>query len=191
MKVNEIFYSLQGEGRFTGTPAVFLRLSGCNLRCPFCDTDHFDGEEMSPGEILEHIAEFPSRHLVVTGGEPSLQLDAEFVGMLHEAGWFVQVETNGTSPLPSCVDWITCSPKNAPIVYTHVDELKVVYRGDGNDDAFIRRLNGVVAKVRYLQPCDVGDTQLNRRILHDCIAYIKANPAWKLSLQTHKIIDIR
>lgn len=191
MKVNEIFYSLQGEGRFTGTPAVFLRLSGCNLHCSFCDTDHFDGEEMSPGEILEHIAGFPSRHLVVTGGEPSLQLDAEFVGMLHEAGWFVQVETNGTSPLPSCVDWITCSPKNAPIVYTHVDELKVVYRGDGNDDTFIRRLNGVVAKVRYLQPCDVGDPQRNRRILHDCIAYIKANPAWKLSLQTHKIIDIR
>ena len=88
MKVNELFYSLQGEGFHTGTPAVFLRLSGCNLRCGFCDTDHFAGSEMAEGEILERVLRFPSRHIVITGGEPSLQLTDSLVEILHNAGFF-------------------------------------------------------------------------------------------------------
>ena len=111
MRVNEIFYSLQGEGYFTGTPAVFLRLSGCNLKCWFCDTRHHEAREMKPDEIVAEMQQYPSRHLVITGGEPSLQLDREFINLLHEHGYFVQVETNGTMRLPSNVDWITCSPK--------------------------------------------------------------------------------
>ncbi|MDE6378229.1 MAG: 7-carboxy-7-deazaguanine synthase QueE, partial [Duncaniella sp.] len=113
MKVNEIFYSLQGEGYFTGTPAVFLRLSGCNLHCSFCDTRHETYEELSHVEILARLAQYPSHHLIVTGGEPSLQLDDLLVDMLHDAGYFIQVETNGTTPLPEAVDWVTCSPTHA------------------------------------------------------------------------------
>ncbi|WP_295732266.1 7-carboxy-7-deazaguanine synthase QueE [uncultured Muribaculum sp.] len=190
MIVKEIFYSLQGEGRFTGTPAVFIRLSGCNLRCPFCDTDHLGGTELTHEEIFSELGKYSARHVVVTGGEPSLQLDGNFVDMLHDAGYFVQVETNGTHMLPANVDWITCSPKDAPIVYSKVDELKVVFLGDSDDDVRISSLDSVYARERYLQPCDVGDEDANRRIISGCVDYIKAHPEWKLSLQTHKLIDI-
>ena len=124
MKVNEIFYSLQGEGYFTGTPAVFLRFSGCNLACPFCDTEHNDGEEMTYEDIISKVTAFASRHIVITGGEPSLQLDELLVDMLHETGFFIQVETNGTNLLPENVDWITCSPKQGgDCVLRRIDEL--------------------------------------------------------------------
>lgn len=190
MKVNEIFYSLQGEGYFTGTPAVFIRLSGCNLRCPFCDTQHTDGREMTDAEIIERINQYPARHVIITGGEPSLQLTEDFVGLLHKNGYFVQVETNGTRLLPVNVDWITCSPKAAPAVYDSVDEIKLVYEGERSDEAIQRALS-IKARQYYLQPCDVGDKITNARIISDCIGYIKSNPLWRLSLQTHKILDIR
>ena len=92
-RVNEIFYSLQGEGYFTGTPAVFLRFSGCNLRCGFCDTRHEDYTEMSPTEIIEKVSAYPSRHIVITGGEPGLQLDGLLVEMLHDEGLPVKAPT--------------------------------------------------------------------------------------------------
>ena len=134
MKVNEIFYSLQGEGYWTGTPAVFVRLSGCNLRCSFCDTAHEAGEPLTEAAIVEAVAQYPARHVVITGGEPSLSLTASLVDALHTIGRFVAVETNGTRPLPDNVDWITLSPKDAferngmPIL-TRCDELKVVFDG--------------------------------------------------------------
>lgn len=86
-RINEIFYSLQGEGYFTGTPAVFLRFSGCNLKCGFCDTRHEEFTLMSPADIIGNVSKFPSRHIVVTGGEPSLQLDSLLIDMLHEEGF--------------------------------------------------------------------------------------------------------
>ena len=110
-KVNEIFYSLQGEGYFTGTAAVFLRFSGCNRRCDFCDTQHFTFTEMSADEIAGAAGAFPARHIVVTGGEPALQLDDILIRRLKALGFFIQVETNGTLPVPTGVDWVTCSPK--------------------------------------------------------------------------------
>ena len=113
MRVNEIFYSLQGEGYYSGTPAVFVRLSGCNLRCPFCDTRHESGREMSEKEIVEAVGQYPARHVVVTGGEPALQLTESLVDALHAVGRYVAVETNGTHPLPDNVDWVTLSPKSA------------------------------------------------------------------------------
>lgn len=109
--VNEIFYSLQGEGYYTGTPAVFLRLSGCNLRCPFCDTDHSASEPMEIDTLVDRLLGYPSRHLVITGGEPSLQVDRLLIEVLHDAGFYVQIETNGTNRLPDNIDWVTCSPK--------------------------------------------------------------------------------
>lgn len=189
LRVNEIFYSLQGEGHFTGTPAVFVRLSGCNLRCPFCDTDHHASVGMTYAEVVARVAAFPSRHVVVTGGEPSMQLTDAFIDALHAAGCFVQVETNGTLPLPSAVDWITCSPKDAPVVLDRIDELKVVYSGQPMDG--YAPLMAIAAEWR-LQPCDVpGDAAASERHLRAAIAYTLAHSRWRLSLQTHKLISIR
>lgn len=191
MKVNEIFYSLQGEGRFTGTPAVFLRFSGCNLKCSFCDTSHDAGVEMTPAEIIGEILKYPSRHIVITGGEPSLQLDRDFVDCLHQHGYFVQVETNGVKKLPDNVDWITCSPKYKPICYDEVQEIKYVYEGKESEDKILSLFRSVRAETFYLQPCDVNNPERNAEILAGCIDFIKAHPEWKLSLQTHKMLNIR
>lgn len=191
MKVNEIFYSLQGEGQFTGTAAVFLRLSGCNLKCPFCDTRHEAGTEMTDDEIIGEIGQYPSGHLVITGGEPSMQLGYEFVEKLRNCGYFVQVETNGVLRLPPNVDWITCSPKYRPVVYDEVDELKCLFHGNEADRQLETFRENIRAKYYCLQPCDMGNEALNAAITRACINYIKEHPQWHLSLQTHKILDIR
>lgn len=179
-KVNEIFYSLQGEGYFTGTPAVFLRFCGCNRRCEFCDTDFAKGDDMSADEIIDAISKFPARHLVITGGEPTLQLDSELVRAIKAAKFFIQIETNGSNPVPTGVDWVTCSPKDAPWEIDRIDELKVVYQGQ--DVEMIAEL--LPAPRRFLQPCSGLNTK-------ETIAYILAHPQWRLSLQTHKLIDIQ
>lgn len=111
-KINEIFYSLQGEGRHTGVPSVFVRFSGCNLRCPFCDTRHEEGRMMSDAEIFAEVARYPGEWVILTGGEPGLWIDEEFVTSLKKAtGKRVAIETNGTRPLPSSIDWVCVSPK--------------------------------------------------------------------------------
>lgn len=190
MRINEIFYSLQGEGRFTGTPAVFIRFSGCNLSCSFCDTSHEPFTEMSEDGILDAAASFPARHAVITGGEPALQLTASLVDKLHAAGFFVQIETNGTHPVPQewGIDWVTCSPKVSNIALSRIDELKVVYHGAVHD---MSCYDDCKAQVYSLQPCDTGSVERNRRILSDAIDFCLANPKWRLSLQTHKMINIR
>lgn len=180
--VNEIFYSLQGEGYYTGTAAVFLRLSGCNLHCDFCDTDHSSSKPMNLFEILETLSEYPSRHLVITGGEPSLQLDKMLVDALHGQGWYVQVETNGTKELPTEVDWVTCSPKgDAKAIIKNVNELKIVYTGQ-DVEQIAEQFPSV--ETLYLQPCSGANTKT-------VIDYILTHPWWRLSLQTHKLIDIK
>ena len=191
MKINEIFYSLQGEGFWTGTPAVFVRLSGCNLHCSFCDTLHESGQPMSEEAIVETVAQWPPRHVVITGGEPSLFLTPTLVERLHAAGKFVAVETNGTHTLPDNVDWITLSPKDAfephaTPVLTRCDELKVVC--DGTPPPTYPHIE---AAHRFLQPCDLGDETENRRIMAYTVEFCKAHPEWRLSLQTHKIAGIR
>ena len=196
MRVNEIFYSLQGEGFNTGTPAVFIRFSGCNLRCPFCDTEHQDGKEMTEGEIIEEVSRYKANLVVVTGGEPALQLTESLVEMLHLLGKTVAVETNGTRQLPNNVDWITLSPKDAYLgeeatpILKEADELKVVY--DGRDDAHtISTYEKIMIKHRFLQPCDTGDAEKNAEIIKKTIEYCKEHPEWRLSLQMHKILNIR
>lgn len=196
MKVNEIFYSLQGEGHFAGTAAVFVRFSGCNLRCPFCDTAHEDGREMTVDEILREVCVFPARHVVITGGEPALQITGELLRALRGEGFFVQMETNGTVALPAdaveLVNWITCSPKLGRTDIQRVDELKVLYTPETEDVleqwAMLGMENGAVLS---LQPCDTGDAERNRVITAGVVEYVKAHPQWHLSLQTHKLIDIR
>lgn len=190
MKINEIFYSLQGEGHFTGTPAVFIRFAGCNLKCSFCDTDFTSFTEMTEEEVVKEIAQYPTRHIVVTGGEPTLQLTTSFVNLLHEAGKFVQIETNGTHPLPEgCnIDWVTCSPKYKEVRLQHIDELKVVFEGEGQD---MSKYSSLQATEYRLQPCDTQDEERNNEILKQTIDFLLKNPTWKLSLQTHKILNVR
>lgn len=190
MRVNEIFYSLQGEGFYAGTPAVFVRFSGCNLKCPFCDTLHDDFVEMSEEDIMQEVAKHPARHVVITGGEPALQLTSSLVDRLHAAGKYVQIETNGTVSLSAgcSVDWVTCSPKYRPVRLEHIDELKVVFTSSELD---MSQYDGFSAKVYCLQPCDVGDREANARILNEAISYCLAHPKWRLSLQTHKMINVR
>ena len=196
MRVNEIFYSLQGEGYYSGTPAVFVRLSGCNLRCPFCDTQHESGTVMSEAEVVEAVKRYPASHVVVTGGEPSLQLTASLVDKLHAAGRYVAVETNGTHPLPDNVDWITLSPKNAfvdgaEVVLPRADEIKVVYDGIHDPEMQLTNSQFSILNSQFLQPCDTGDAARNRQITAATVEYVKSHPEWRLSLQIHKILDIQ
>ena len=195
-RINEIFYSLQGEGFWTGTPMVFLRFSGCNLKCPFCDTDHSGYREMDAGEIVAEIlkAGGDCRRVCVTGGEPSLQLDKALVDALHGAGFQVHVETNGTRPLPEGVDWVTLSPKtdvkglkgDGTVVLERADEVKVVYEG-GVDEKWA----AFPAQWHFLQPCDTGDETKNKAVWAETIDHIQRHPLWRLSLQTHKLMNIR
>lgn len=193
MRINEIFYSLQGEGFYTGTPSLFIRLSGCNLQCPFCDTEHIPYTDMTEREIIEEAEKCPAKHVVITGGEPSLQLTNSLVEGLHGVGKYVAVETNGTHELPSNVDWITLSPKDhfvrtdAAIVLRRCNEIKVVFTEQGLPSEYAE----VQADQHFLQPCDVGDEARNAEILKRTIDYCLAHPIWRLSLQTHKLIGVR
>lgn len=179
-RVNEIFYSLQGEGFYTGTPAVFLRLSGCNRCCDFCDTRHDTYVEMTASEIASEIAKFPSRHLVITGGEPTLQLDSDLLRAIKAQRFYVQIETNGTRSVPVEVDWVTCSPKEAPWDIDRIDELKVVFNGRD-----VEQIAALLPATHYfLQPLSGGN-------IPQTVEYCLAHPRWRLSLQTHKLIDIQ
>lgn len=145
---------------------------------------------MTVAEVCEAIKAFPSRHVILTGGEPSLQLTQELVNELHRRGYYIHVETNGSNHLPDGIDWITCSPKFAPVVLKNVHELKLVFSDVKRAEQRIYELRGVTARECYLQPLDTQDSERNKAILRDCVDFIKNNPTWKLSLQTHKIIDI-
>ena len=192
-KVNEIFYSLQGEGYFVGTPAVFVRFSGCNLRCPFCDTQHAKHTEMTISEIVAEIDRYPAETVILTGGEPSLVVDKEMIEAIKAGHRFVAIETNGTHQLPDNIDWITLSPKfdvegqeDAKVVIPLCDELKVVYRG-----LDLSQYDGIATNLRFLQPIDTGNDAMNRSI---CAATVRAcleNPKWRLSLQIHKLLNIK
>ena len=163
-RINEIFYSLQGEGFWTGTPAVFVRFSLCNLRCPFCDTDFRSYSELSAEDIVSAASSvIPSEAkesmlVVLTGGEPGLQVDVPLVEAFHAAGFRVHIETNGTRALPEGIDWVTLSPKSslpgvvgdAAVVLERADEIKVVF-SEGDDPS---RWASFPATWHFLQPCD-------------------------------------
>ncbi|WP_396207124.1 7-carboxy-7-deazaguanine synthase [Gemmatimonas sp.] len=208
--VKECFYTLQGEGLNAGRAAVFCRFSGCNLWtgreadretavCTFCDTDFVgvgpDGGKFTTAAALAAFvksrwpADAPAdvRPLVVcTGGEPLLQLDEAAVVALHAEGFEVAVETNGTQPAVPGLDWICVSPKaNAPVVLTAGDELKLVYP---QPLAMPERFEGMAFRHFLLQPMDGPDVAANTR---SALAYCLANPKWRLSVQTHKVVGIR
>ena len=190
-RVNDIFYSLQGEGHNTGRAAVFVRFSGCNLHCPFCDTDFSRFETLTAPEIIRRMQAFTpqgedSPIVVLTGGEPTLQVDSDLLDAIHAAGFpFIAMESNGTKEPPNGLDWLTVSPKENVSV-RQCSELKVLFNGTDEPDD-----QGIQATYYYLQPLDTGNEAENRRMVDGCIEYIKAHPRWRLSLQTHKLIGIK
>lgn len=206
--VKEIFYTLQGEGVHAGRPAVFCRFAGCNLWtgreqdrasavCTFCDTDFVgigpDGGKFDTAVALADAvaSRWPAvnggrRFVVCTGGEPLLQLDEAAINALHERGFEVAVETNGTQPLPRGLDWVCVSPKaNAPLVVACGDELKLVYP---QPTAPPERFTGLDFRHWLLQPMDGPDLAETTRA---AIGYCLAHPQWRLSVQTHKVVGVR
>ena len=181
-RINEIFESLQGEGFHTGSPAVFVRFSGCNLACPFCDTDHRPTAQMTDDEIADAAAQYKAELVVLTGGEPGLQASERLIELLHTCGKRVAIETNGTQPLPANIDWITVSPKEGSTpVLTTANEVKVVFQ-EGIDVEKWR--TAIKAEHYFLQPCSCKNTA-------ETICYIMEHQQWRLSLQVHKYLGIR
>lgn len=190
-KINEIFYSVQGEGLHTGRPAHFIRFSGCNLHCPFCDTKHEEGVMMTDEEILEKI-NFGSNMVILTGGEPSLFIDEQFIRKLNNLGKYVCIETNGTHELPKGKFFVTLSPKfefvsKAELKVKRASELKVVWNGKNN----MYKYSDIVAKHRFIQPCDTQDKEKNAQIMQEVVEYVKEHPEWRVSVQTQKILNVR
>ena len=194
-KINEIFHSLQGEGYYSGTPAVFVRFSGCNLRCHFCDTKYQDGMIMSTQEIVDEVNKYPLAPMVVlTGGEPSLFVNEAFVAELKQkTNKTIAIETNGTRPLPSNLDWVTLSPKTAfaggdifSCIIKRCNELKVVYLGQD-----LAQYEDVEARHRFLQPCFCENETLRQANMKACVDAVMQNSGWRLSLQIHRVLNIR
>ena len=188
-RVNEIFYSIQGEGAFAGTPAVFVRFSGCNLACPWCDTDHSHAVEMTHGELEDAVRELlkgpEGAIIVLTGGEPALQL-SEDDPLFRGSGSRVCIETNGTLPVPDWVDWVTVSPKNGlPSIVPHPDELKFVFEPE-HIPYYLSMQEERCEK--SIQPLARKDGTTN---LREALDFVLAHPRFKLSVQLHKIIGVR
>lgn len=199
--VNEVFYTLQGEGFHSGRAAVFCRFSKCNLWtgreddrasavCKFCDTDFTSGTKVGGEELADQICSLwpdgGTPMVVFTGGEPLLQLDEELVMLLKYRGFYVAVETNGTRPVPNGVDWVCVSPKILTrLVVTSADELKLVYP---QDDVKPEQLNEFASDLFWLSPMDGPELRGNTAA---AIEYVKSNPRWRLNVQSHKIWGIR
>jgi 7-carboxy-7-deazaguanine synthase (Cx14CxxC type) len=206
--VKEIFYSIQGEGANVGSPAVFCRFAGCNLwsgreadragaTCTFCDTD-FIGTDGVGGGLFESATKLAGairsvwgspdcdhRFVILTGGEPALQIDSELIAALHEMGFWIAIETNGTIALPAGIDWVCVSPKvGTSLKVQNGDELKVVYPQIGMKPTEYESLR---FSHFFLQPRFGADTEQNTQLT---IRYCLENPKWRLSLQTHKMLNI-
>lgn len=190
LNVNEIFYSLQGEGGRSGEPSVFIRLTKCNLACSFCDTDFANGDDMSMEEILDTIKQYPCQWIIWTGGEPTLQLKDEHLAFFRAHGYKQAIETNGTKPVPSLIDYITCSPKkNYETIKTRIpfaNEIRIpLAEGDTLPDIAVFPK----ADKYFISPIFDAD-KINLQNVNYCVELIKKDPRWTLSLQIHKLIHI-
>jgi 7-carboxy-7-deazaguanine synthase (Cx14CxxC type) len=200
-KVKEVFYTLQGEGTNAGRPAVFCRFTGCNLWsgreqdraraiCRFCDTDFVGGDKFTADGLADCIdGLWPgggSKFVVCTGGEPLLQLDSTLIKALHDRGFIIAVETNGTVAAPAWLDWICVSPKaGTTLQITRGDELKLIYPQEGIDPSVFEQLD---FEEFFLQPMDGPLRSFNTEL---ALQYCLLHPRWRLSLQTHKLLGIR
>lgn len=212
--VKEVFYSLQGEGFYSGRPAIFCRMSNCNLWtgreidranavCQFCDTDFIGTDGQNGGRfptaeaLCQHLLSFwpqqsthklPPPFVVLTGGEPLLQVDDELIKQLHYHQFEIAIETNGTKLTPQHIDWICMSPKaNAPILLESGHELKLVYP---QPDLIPEQVEHLNYQYFYLQPMDDADPMIQKNNLQQTIEYCLKHPRWQLSLQTHKLLGI-
>ena len=192
LNVNEIFYSLQGEGGRVGEASVFIRLTRCNLACDFCDTDFESGKDMSLEDILSEISQYPCHWIIWTGGEPTLQLTDEALLFFKTKGYKQAIESNGLKLFSTLLDYVVCSHK-------------------GNNFAFIKKINPKVDEIRFpmrigdrlpgfeelpeagsyfLSPVFTPNFQVTSENIDYCVELVKNHPQWRLSVQMHKLIDI-
>ena len=195
LPIVEAFYTLQGEGAFQGQAAYFIRLAGCDVGCVWCDVKESWEEENHPmrsiSEIVEDASKFPCRKVVITGGEPLMHNLNELTKELHKASFSVHIETSGTHPLSGNLDWICFSPKKfkkpLPEIYAKADELKVIVFNQsdfGFAESFAKEMRTDCKLL--LQP----EWSKSEKMVPQIIEYVKANPKWQVSLQTHKYMDI-
>ncbi len=206
-KIKEIYYTLQGEGAHAGRPAIFCRFSGCNLWsgreedrskavCQFCDTDFWGIDGVLGGKYTARDLVFQCQslwpdntseppYIVCTGGEPALQLDQKLIDEFHRFGFKVAIETNGTLELPENIDWICISPKaNTEIVIQKANEIKIVYPQTGIEPSEFENMS---FGHFFIQPMDNQFIDENTK---RSVEFCKSNPKWRLSVQTHKYINI-
>ena len=214
--VKELFPTLQGEGAHTGRAAVFCRFAGCNLWsgreedrvtaiCKFCDTDFVgsDGDGGGKFDTAQDLANAiesswrstsagpQQRYVVFTGGEPLLQLDEQLIEQLHQKGFEVAIETNGTIKVPKGVDWVCVSPKaGSDLIVLQANELKLVIPQEGHDslEKLLARFEKMDYRNRFLQPIDGPNLKMNTEL---AISLCQKRPLWRLSLQSHKLVGIR
>lgn len=200
-KVKELFYSIQGEGHYAGTPSIFCRFSGCNKwsgreidkaesACPFCDTDFVGGSKYSLTHLCDAIVSlWPSGgrpRVVFTGGEPALQLTAELIRLLRMRNVTSAIETNGSVVLPDAGPyWVTVSPKDSDLVVTKGNEIKVLWPNPLTPPEIYE---GLDFRYFYLQPIDGPEIKANTL---SALQYVLAHPKWSLSLQQHKLLGVR
>lgn len=192
MKVVEMFASVQGEGSFLGTPVVFIRLAGCNLNCPFCDTEWKEGTVMTIDDIREELKKYPQiKIVVITGGEPTIHPGFETLCKnLHLWGYWINIETNGTSQLThKYVDWIVCSPKAVANYECRVeaDEIKLVVTPEFDvEDPRIKAL-AIFHKVIWLQP----EGSQMQEMWKKCNDIALKDPRFRVGVQLHKLMEVR
>lgn len=206
MKVNDLFYTIQGEGYWAGRAAVFVRLSGCNLwsgeerdrasaLCTFCDTEFTNYVELAEDVILGQMeAEWDAlnedKMVVFTGGEPTLQLRGAFLKQCQYQGWYTAIETNGTKDLPVGLDWVCVSPKTKTLRVKEGNELKFVYPQDHIDPEMFSHLK---FDHFWVSPKNVPGTsgELDAGNIAKAVEYVLGHPKWRLNTQTHKVIGVR
>jgi 7-carboxy-7-deazaguanine synthase len=214
--VKELFPTLQGEGAHAGRAAVFCRFAGCNLWsgreedrataiCQFCDTDFVGSDGFGGGKFETAIsladaievswrstsAGPQQRYVVFTGGEPLLQLDEVLIAALHQKGFEVAIETNGTLKVPKGIDWVCVSPKaGSELIVLQADELKLVIPQNDHQqlEKLMARFEGMDYRNRFLQPMDGPNLKSNTEL---AVSLCQKRPLWRLSLQSHKLIGIR
>jgi organic radical activating enzyme len=191
LKVKEIFYSLQGEGGRQGAASIFIRLSGCNLKCDFCDTDFSGGDDRSFEQILSSVRRFPCQWIVWTGGEPTLQLTDECLLFFKQAGFRQAIESNGCNRLSELLDYTVVSPKGrtdyALKINPQVDEVRLPVQ---INDSIPPIESLPDAKYYFLSPIFSGNEVDTKANIDYCVKQVKQRPEWRLSLQIHKWVGI-
>lgn len=199
LKVVEIFRSIQGEGANAGRQATFIRLAGCNMKCWFCDTDWSKGVDMTAQEVLDVVTALHCKFIVWTGGEPTLQLTDSIVQMFAENGFCQAIETNGSNIVPKGINYISCSPKvrlsrlKTVFAGVLVDEFRYPYGISEKEPPNIDSLPA--ARNYFLSPVFLGNPnqrfEYSPKNVQACLELINKDPRWRLSLQTHKLINVR